>query len=59
MIIMGNVIVVEKGTEKDELEARLKSLKVDNKFPASKFCGKIDIDEDPLKIQKRLRDEWR
>ncbi len=24
-----------------------------------KYCGVINLDEDPLAIQKRLRDEWR
>jgi hypothetical protein len=24
-----------------------------------KYCGVITLDEDPLVIQKRLRDEWR
>lgn len=24
-----------------------------------KYCGVITLDEDPLAIQKRLRDEWR
>ncbi len=25
---------------------------------AKKYCGKLKIKEDPLKIQKRLRNEW-
>lgn len=56
---MSNVITVEKGTKKEKLEDRLKSLKTGKKFTASKFCGKVRIEEDPLKIQKRLRNEWR
>lgn len=24
-----------------------------------KYCGKLKIEEDPLMIQKRLRDEWK
>jgi len=28
-------------------------------FPASKFAGKIKADKDPVKLQKRLRDEWK
>ncbi|APF20166.1 hypothetical protein [Caldithrix abyssi] len=26
---------------------------------AKKYCGILKIEEDPLKIQKRLRDEWK
>lgn len=52
-------VVVVKGTEKEELEDKLRALEAKNKFPASKFCGKIDVNDDPLVIQKRLRDEWR
>ncbi|HAN79238.1 MAG TPA: hypothetical protein DCQ31_16460 [Bacteroidales bacterium] len=28
------------------------------KFDAWKYCGTIKLTEDPLTIQKRLRDEW-
>ena len=26
---------------------------------AKKYCGILKIEDDPLKIQKRLRDEWK
>jgi len=56
---MNNVIIVEKGTKKEKLKDQLKPFKTSNKFPAPKFCGEIAINDDPLKIQKRLRNEWR
>jgi hypothetical protein len=28
------------------------------KLDAKKYCGVIKLKEDPLVIQKRLRDEW-
>jgi len=38
--------------------AELYSAKSKKLFNAKKYCGKIKIKEDPLDIQKRLRDEW-
>jgi hypothetical protein len=52
-------VVIKKGMSKVQIEARLKKLKgKDSGFPAHKFTGKLKVDEDPLTIQKRLRDEW-
>ncbi len=37
----------------------LKSAKVlKSRELISKYCGKIKLKKDPLKIQKELRDEW-
>lgn len=37
-----------------QLEAALNTKGVDT----HKFCGVIKLNEDPLTIQKRMRDEW-
>jgi len=31
---------------------------VDKSVDTKKFCGVLKVKEDPLAIQKRLRDEW-
>ncbi|MDH5400290.1 MAG: hypothetical protein OEX02_19205 [Cyclobacteriaceae bacterium] len=52
------VTVIKKGGSKkqlkDQIEKALKTKGVDT----HKFCGVIKLKEDPLEIQKRMRDEW-
>jgi hypothetical protein len=52
------VTIVKKGSDKKEaakqLEKALKTKGVDT----HKYCGVIKLREDPLKIQKKMRDEW-
>ncbi len=53
------VIVIKKGDSKKLIQTKLRKLKGGKGFPASKFTGKVKIDEDAVAIQRRLRDEWR
>lgn len=53
------VIVIEQGTTKEKLELLLKKLKIKKGVSTKKYCGVIKLKENPLKIQKQLRDEWR
>ena len=52
------VLTLKKGASKKEMDnisARLQAAKgVDTK----KYCGTIKLKEDPLTIQKKMRDEW-
>ncbi len=52
------VTVIKKGADQnkvvEEIEKALKTKGVDTR----KYCGVIKLKEDPLAIQKRLRDEW-
>jgi hypothetical protein len=52
------VLVLKKGASKKEMDnisAKLQTVKgVDTK----KYCGTIKLKEDPLTIQKKMRDEW-
>jgi len=52
------VLVLKRGASKkdmDNISAKLRGTKgVDTK----KFCGVIKLKEDPLAIQKKMRDEW-
>lgn len=53
-------VVIKKGDSIDRIRKKLSKLKgKGKKFPAHKFLGLIKIDEDPVKIQRRLRDEWK
>jgi hypothetical protein len=53
------VIVIEQGTTKEKLDVLLKKMKVKKGVNTKKYCGVIKLKENPLVIQKRLRDEWR
>ncbi len=55
------VLVLKKGASKKEMELinkKLRLLPARKKLDAKKYCGVIKLSEDPLAIQKRLRDEW-
>jgi hypothetical protein len=57
------VTTIKKGASKEEIyslfEKLSKEFKVNKGFDAYKFCGTVKFKEDGLKIQKRLRDEWK
>ena len=55
------VLVLKKGASKKEIDAIEKKLYKENPskgFNAKKYNGILKLKEDPLAIQKRLRDEW-
>lgn len=55
------VLVLKKGATKDEiaeLEKKLYSEKSSVGFNAKKYNGVLKLEEDPMVIQKKLRDEW-
>lgn len=55
------VVVLKKGASKKEMERineRLRKMRPRRKLDAQKYCGVIKLKEDPLAIQRRLRDEW-
>jgi len=55
------VVVLKKGAGKKEIEALEKILykkKISGGFNAKKYNGILPLKEDPLRIQKNLRDEW-
>ena len=54
-------LVLNKGASKKEIDAineKLKRLPSRKKLDVKKYCGIIKLKEDPLLIQKKLRDEW-
>ena len=52
------VTVIKKGSNKKEIEEALSKLRSTKKFDAYKYCGTVKLNEDPLEIQKKMRDEW-
>ncbi len=55
------VLVLNKGATKkeiDQINKKLGSLPPRKKMDAKRYCGVIKLKEDPLDIQKKLRDEW-
>ena len=52
------VKIIKKGASKKEMEKILSDIKSTKKFDAYKHCGVLKLTEDPLEIQKRLRNEW-
>ncbi len=56
------VLILKKGASKKEIEVlreKLSSLPGRKKtMEAHKYLGTIKLKEDPLVIQKKLRDEW-
>lgn len=51
-------IIIKSGTKQTELEKILRETNSLKKFDAKKFSGIIKIDEKPLDIQIKLRNEW-
>jgi hypothetical protein len=52
------VTIIKKGTKRAELDKKLESIGSSKKLDAKRFSGVIKLEEDPLVIQKRMRDEW-
>jgi hypothetical protein len=51
------LIVIKKREKKESYRKKLVSIK--NKgIDTGKYCGKVKIPGDPVKIQKKLRNEW-
>jgi len=55
------VLVLKKGATKKDIEAieqKLYKDKIAQGFDAKKYNGILQLNEDPLTIQQKLRDEW-
>jgi hypothetical protein len=52
-------IVLKKGVSNEQVDDQIKASKLGNKKPdLTKYVGTLKLKEDPLKIQKSMRDEW-
>ena len=54
------VIVIKKGATRDEIRSLLESQKSEpgKGVDIKKYCGIIQLREDPLNLQKKWRNEW-
>ncbi len=52
------VVTIKKFSKKEEIEKILSTIIVSKQLDVSKYLGKIKLTEEPLSIQKKLRDEW-
>ncbi|RAI94934.1 hypothetical protein [Algoriphagus yeomjeoni] len=53
------VTVIKKGSDKKEIEKALSKAKSKKNFDAQKYCGALNLKEDPQVIQKAMRNEWK
>lgn len=55
------VTVIKKGDSKSSIKKALQKIQEENGkgFDAKKYSGILKLDEDPLDIQRSLRDEWK
>ncbi|MEQ8714451.1 MAG: hypothetical protein RIC80_15640 [Cyclobacteriaceae bacterium] len=52
------ITVIKKGLDKAHIDKLLKKALKTKGVDTRKYCGVISLKEDPLVIQKRMRDEW-
>lgn len=53
------VTTIKKGTSRDKILQALAKRIVKIKGPdLKKYCGSISLQEDPVKLQKKWRNEW-
>ena len=52
------VLIIKRGTRKQKVNETLSRLKGAKRLDAFKYCGILKLKEDPMEIQKRLRNEW-
>lgn len=53
------VHILKKGASKREIENINKKLSKVAGVNTKKYCGQIKLKEDPMEIQKMMRDEWK
>lgn len=55
------VATLKKGATKEYIDELLKKIANEIRtkgIDTRKYCGELELKEDSLKVQKRLRDEW-
>lgn len=55
------VTILKKGTSRSRIEKileKIKSKKASKGIDAYKYCGIIELAEDPVEYQRKVRDEW-
>ena len=53
------ITTIKKGTSREKILTALKKRRVKIKSPdLKKYCGSISLNEDPMELQKKWRNEW-
>lgn len=53
------VTTIKRGTSREKIRIALKKRQVKIKSPdLKKYCGSISLIEDPMVMQKKMRNEW-
>lgn len=52
-------IVIKKGSDVDSINKKLSKTLPTNGVDTLQFCGVIVLKEDAMKLQKKMRDEWK
>lgn len=55
------VTIIKRGSTKEEIKSKLEHHNEEKKrkgIDLNKYCGSIELKEDPLKLQKQWRNEW-
>ena len=53
------VTTIKRGTSREKILVALKKRPVKIKSPdLKKYCGAISLNEDPIELHKKMRDEW-
>ena len=52
------IVIIKQSAEIDVNLKKIKSIRKVGKFNACKFCGVINLNHHPLKIQNQMRNEW-
>jgi hypothetical protein len=52
------VLVLKKGANKKEMDKISEKIQLTKGVDTKKYCGTVKLKEDPLVIQKQMRDEW-
>ena len=52
------VLILKKGASKKEMDDITEKLKATKCIDTKAYCGAIKLKEDPLVMQKKMRNEW-
>ena len=57
------VTIIKKGTSKEKIKSLMKQRPKNKprrqKIDLHKYCGTIRLEQDPMDMQKKWRDEWK
>jgi hypothetical protein len=58
ILYSGMTLIITPGMTAEEIHQHAREMRKKLQYDFTKLCGTLKLDEDPLTIQKKLRDEW-